>query len=166
MKKREIPTPKRVVEAIGYHPTTGNFWWKTSTGPGRKLGRFGHVCRSIGYLTFRLDGTLLLAHRAAFAIMTGDWPGDGLEVDHINGVRTDNRWRNLRLVTRREQRKNQKLDRRNKSGTPGVRWEHGGWSVRIGRDYLGRAKTLGEAVKMRRAAEIERNYHPNHGRDK
>lgn len=45
------------------------------------------------------------ASKVAWFLMTGSWPTD-LEIDHINRDPMDNRWENLRLVTRSENLKN------------------------------------------------------------
>lgn len=44
------------------------------------------------------------AHRAAFLLMTGEWPKD--EVDHIDLDKSNNRWKNLRHATMAENRTN------------------------------------------------------------
>jgi hypothetical protein len=107
-------------------------------------------------------------HRIAIKMVTGDDP-DGF-VDHINGVRIDNRIDNLRVVSRSENQRNQKLNKRNTTGVVGVTWSNhaNGWLVRI--TYDGKAKNLGyyknfdDAVRVRMLAEVEHGYHENHGR--
>lgn len=50
--------------------------------------------------------------------MTGKWPA--WEVDHINGIKTDNRWPNLREATGSQNQGNRKLTKANKTGFKGV----------------------------------------------
>jgi hypothetical protein len=108
-----------------------------------------------------------LVHRLAFLYMTGRMPN---EVDHINGDRLDNRWVNLRDVDSYRNKRNMGLCKLNKSGTPGVWYyeRYGKWEVRIAHEgksvYLGRYFDFDEAVAVRRKAEIEFNYHENHGK--
>lgn len=70
-----------------------------------------------------------MAHRLAFAIMTGRWPED--EIDHINGKRDDNRWENLRAATRTENRWNTDKRKDNKSGFKGVHAHGDKWRAAI-----------------------------------
>lgn len=51
-----------------------------------------------GYLIIKIKGKQYKAHRIVFALVHGRFP-DG-EIDHINGVRDDNRIENLRECTR------------------------------------------------------------------
>ena len=136
--------------------------------------RYGQECRNIstgGYLSIlpKIKGRSIriMAHRAAFMIMNGRWP---LFVDHINGVRTDNRWRNLREVTRTENLRNTARRYDNKTGVTGVRKNRSGrYSAFIHADSknvpLGTFDTIFEAACARKSAEILYQYHPNHGRD-
>ncbi len=50
----------------------------------------------------------------------------GMEVDHINGDRLDNRRCNLRLATKAENVRNQKLHKNNTTGFKGVCWDKRG----------------------------------------
>lgn len=83
---------------------------------------------------------------------------DGLETDHINRDKLDNRKCNLRSCTSSENNFNGKVRRDNKSGYKGVHWDKNRrmWLVYIGKGingYIGRFKTLNEAVRARKSAE-------------
>lgn len=71
-----------------------------------------------GYLCFTLDGRRYKAHRLAWLYMTGDWPP--FDVDHVNMVKSDNRFANLRLATRSQNRANTPRRADNTSGFKGV----------------------------------------------
>ena len=78
-----------------------------------------------GYIVFnlltKLGIKLVKAHRYIWEHYNGKIK-DGLEIDHINNIRTDNRIENLRLATRGENQYNSKLRMDNKSGVKGVHW--------------------------------------------
>ena len=62
--------------------------------------------------------------------MNGEWPPE--DVDHINGVKDDNRWKNLRQVSTSVNMQNQKQAHKcNASGMLGVTLNHGKWRARI-----------------------------------
>jgi len=94
-------------KAFTYQPETG---FIVAARPfGRHLHREAGGRRDFnlhhGYRAVQHLGTLYLAHRLAWALMTGAWPEH--EIDHINGQTDDNRWLNLREVTRSENMQNQ-----------------------------------------------------------
>lgn len=61
------------------------------------------------------------AHRLAWLAINGEWPS--LDIDHINGIRTDNRIENLRCVDRSTNNENQRRPvTGNSSGFLGVSW--------------------------------------------
>lgn len=70
-----------------------------------------------GYYRITIKRTRWQAHRAVWELFHGS---THLEIDHINGVRTDNRISNLRAVSRSENSKNMKKNCRNTTGTTGV----------------------------------------------
>lgn len=58
-----------------------------------------------GYEYVSIDGKLKLAHRLVWEAFNGVIP-EGMEIDHINTDRLDNRLENLRLVTPSENKRN------------------------------------------------------------
>lgn len=78
-------------------------------------------------------------------------PGDGLQVDHINGIRSDCRRENMRIVTFKENAQNKGVQVNNVTGVRGVHLdrERGGYKAQLGcngKHYmLGRFDTIEEA---------------------
>lgn len=96
---------------------------------------------------------LLKEHHIAWLFMTGEWPAVN-SVDHINRVRDDNRWGNLRHApTITDQRANTKRRSDNSSGFRGVSWDRtlSRWRARI--IVRGKIKHLGVFVDKMKAAE-------------
>lgn len=67
---------------------------------GKAAGRTIHD----GYRTIKIAGQQIAAHKLAWLIETGEWAAG--DIDHKNGVRTDNRWDNLRDCTRSQNSQN------------------------------------------------------------
>lgn len=126
-----------------------------------------------GYIEFRLfyngSSKKYRSHRLAFLYVTGEIPEF---VDHINHNRSDNRWDNLRSVTRSENAKNKSKYKSNNSGVTGVYWmKHNKrwWSMIVSdgkRISLGYYKNKEDAIEARVNAEICYGFHSNHGIDK
>lgn len=184
MAKRQLPPPERLRQLLKFDPETGRLSWRQ-----RQVGDFSdgkhtaaHTCAkwnskfagkpaftalSRGYHVGAVDGKNCLAHRVAWAIHYGSWPSDS--IDHINGVRSDNRLINLRDVSHSENLRNTRRRSDNTSGTTGVYWskEKQRWAAYIKAEKiipLGRYETYAEAVAARKAAEKVLGYHSNHGR--
>lgn len=98
--------------------------------------------------------------------MTGRWPK--ADIDHINHKRTDNRWSNLREVSRQDNLQNRRPGRLCHFGIMGIIRSPNGKKFRaqIGdgktRQYLGTYEDFFEACCVRKAAENRMGYHPNH----
>lgn len=122
-----------------YNPETGEIFSKH----GRKVGTpdFEGYIR-VSFFVSR-KSKRFRAHRLAWLAMTGEWPS--ADIDHINGVRHDNRWANLRLVDRATNNENQRrATRQNKtSGLLGVSYSapHKKWVAQI--QVKGRNRNLG-----------------------
>jgi hypothetical protein len=121
-----------------------------------------------GYCVGGIHGSSFLAHRVAWALHYGEWPTD--QIDHINGIRNDNRIVNLRAATNAENGKNQKLRNTSQTGQSGVCWHKlsGKWQARINVNgvttHVGLFNTIDDAIAARIAAEQLHDYHANHGK--
>lgn len=109
-------------------------------------------------------GKMYYAHRLAWLFMKGEWPPDGLDIDHEDGVRANNKWKNLRLATNGQNNWNtRKLYKSNTSGKRGVSWEtfRQAWIARVTVD--GHQINLGvfpknklkDAIAARKAGELK-----------
>ncbi len=160
---KPIITQERLKELFDYDPETGLFTrLKISSKHTNKKYGVGTVANYIGgdgYILIRLGRGQYLAHRLAFLYMTGSIPN---EADHINRNRSDNRWDNLRAVSRNENMRNKSEYKNNTTGCTGVNKVEYGYLAVIG--VNGVRKTLGfyvnfeDAVSSRKSAEIEHGY--------
>ena len=160
-------TQKRLKELMDYNKQTGKFVRKsTPVGRGRNQCVVGEEVGYLheGYLCTNVAGTSYGLSRLAFLYIEGIMPDK--MVDHINGITTDNSWKNLRKTDNTGNMQNQALPKNNKSGTMGVRWteERNKWRVMIGKKHLGYFKNKKEAIACRKLAEKKYGYHENHGR--
>ena len=180
MSKHDLPDPKTLRKLLRYEPDTGNLFWrhrdaslfKTERDCKRWHNRYGGkqagCINGRGYIVIRLSGRGLRAHRIAWAIHHGRWPTD--QIDHVNGDRADNRIENLREVTIQENQKNKKTPCTNTSGVMGVRWDkqRAKWRALIKVDgkaqHLGCFDSIEDAAAARAKAEVEHDFHENHGR--
>ena len=122
-------TPAMLRELLDYSPDTGIFVWRVSIGAARAGTVAGTSCR--GYCRIMVFGKRYSAHRLAWLFVHGEWPK--LQIDHINGKRSDNRIANLREATNAENGQNQLGRGVSRSGK---RWEArirlGGPQIRLG----------------------------------
>lgn len=172
---------KYLTDCLNYNPDTGALTWKERPrshfkgGAGyanyhrQFCGSSAGTLSEHGYLKVMLNGKQYPAHRICFAIATGSYP-DGM-IDHINGCRSDNRFKNLRVTDRVQNMRNMVTYSNNTSGHIGVvqRADTGKFRAYINshknkRKWLGSFDTFEEAVHARKKAEIEYEYHENHGR--
>lgn len=182
---KPLPTHEMLRKALRCCPDAGKLWWRVRPLSTFEDGAYSaeRLCKTWnaqwagkealtgnhgnGYKSGGLNGRTIYAHRAIWALIHGEWPG---EIDHINGDRSDNRLINLRIVTRLENTRNARMARNNSSGVTGVCWDatKKKWAAYIGsgenRTNLGNFKRFDNAVAARKQAERRLGYHPNHGR--
>lgn len=118
MSKKDISL-QALMEALHYDPDTGIFAWKMGvheSWTGRKAG----TINSDGYVRIAYKKTGFKAHRIAWAFCNRRMPDDRMHIDHINGIKTDNRIANLRLCSAKENCENMKMPKSNKVGLKGV----------------------------------------------
>lgn len=183
---KSLPLPETLHKLLRYNPETGALFWRARTpdmfSSKRQAaehncaiwnGRFANKAAftantNWGYKQSSVFDQKMLAHRVAWAMHYGEWPR--YEIDHINGIRSDNRISNLRDVTSSENGRNSQRMKNNTSGQTGVSWDRSRdqWVAYIrasGRILnLGRFLLKGDAIAARKAAEVEHGYHQNHGR--
>ncbi len=112
-----ILTQDELRNKFTYNPETGIFLYIPAKRNNRKKMEAGFYCSS-GYLCIGIKGKYYKLHRLAFLYMNGKIPEKS--VDHINGIRDDNRWENLREATSFENCQNIKLYSSNSTGFMGV----------------------------------------------
>lgn len=152
-----MPSQQRLRELFEYRD--GALYRLTSTG-GEVQGAKAGYKRPDGYYSVCIDRRHYRRHRVVYAYFYGD-PGR-LVIDHINGVKGDDRVENLRLATRRQNKYNVRCTVSNSSGYKGVSWSkyNSKWVAQI-RLIDGRKKNLGffvhksDAIAAYRQAAIQ-----------
>lgn len=155
-------TAQDVREKYDYNPETGVFVFRA----GKKAGMACGAIHPDGYLLIAVKNKCQRAHRMAWLHVHGEHPPG--EIDHINGVRDDNRIANLRVTTRRGNMRNLHAPKKNsRCSSIGVSYrpKTGQYVARIqtdsGRLYLGcfrneldaaNAYTAAKAIHHREAA--------------
>lgn len=108
-------------DRLAYDPETGVFIWKYSHANNVRDGDIAGHLNKKGYFEIGYNNKFYRAHRIAWFIFYGEWPAGN--IDHINGIRSDNRIENLRDVTNAVNAQNQhKARSNNKIGLLGVHW--------------------------------------------
>ena len=92
-----------------------------------------------GYCQVMLNRRMMLYHVIIWILSTGKDIPQGMEIDHINGNKIDNRIENLRIVTRRRNQQNRKTHRAGRlTGTCYDKTQHNWKSqIRINKTHIG-----------------------------
>lgn len=156
---------ERLKETLSYDPETGVFTYSIDRPPHMK-GSVAGSKNINGYINIRIDGKDHKAHRLAFLWMTGKYPEFS---DHINHLRHDNRWLNLRDFTRSQNNRSALRRKDNKTGNTGVfhKPDYGYWvsHIRVNRKRitLYHGKNQWKAIWCRKMAEIIHGFDKSHG---
>lgn len=162
---------QKAKEYMSYNSITGMLVWKKKPAQRVKIGdKVGSVDSAKYYRTkITIDGAekSILNHRIAWFICHSEAPEF---IDHINGVKTDNRICNLRSCTKSENCRNSKRRKHNTSGYKGVCWRKDAkrWVAKINvnckRLHLGYFDTAAEAyIAYCEAADKHHREFKNYG---
>tara|TARA_R110002153_G_scaffold41862_1_gene119330 strand:- start:24 stop:509 length:486 start_codon:yes stop_codon:yes gene_type:complete len=132
-------TQKMVSKLYSYDPNTGHMTWKVSRGNAAVGYRAGTRNKQKGYRHLRVESKFYLEHRIIWLLIHGHLPTDC--IDHINGIKDDNRLCNLREATQQQNTYNQCISVNNTSGFKGVNSRNGRYHARI--QFNGKRKILG-----------------------
>lgn len=150
---------ERLKELLHYDSEIGIFTWAKS---GAKKGNIAGNINRRGYRRIWIDDKQYKASRLAWLYMEGYWPEH--EVDHRNRIKHDDRWENLRHVSRQCNIRNRYIQNNNKSGITGVCWKKRDkkWMAHItisGKNiYLGYFNSRFDAAKARWNAEVKYGF--------
>lgn len=148
----------------------GKIYWKVA--PKRKpflIGCEAGSGKDGWYRHVKINGIRTSCHRVVFEMFNGEIQ-DGMVVDHINGIKDDNRIDNLRVVSVSINAKNQKVNSKNNSGINGVRFykRAGKWiaySKSFGKYvHLGYFDSMESAIDARELYNSENGFTERHGK--
>ena len=134
-------TQEMLKELLVYDANTGDFSWSVNNGPAKAGSYAGCIDGQKGYVRISIRGRSYYAHRLAWLYTHGVHPAN--QIDHINGVRYDNRLVNLRQVTNMQNRQNLAKSNGTSSKFMGVTWyaARNKWKAAI--RYGGKSHHLG-----------------------
>ena len=154
-------TQSELEEKIFYYPLTGNFIWRISI-KGVEKGDIAGCFDDKGYRIIQIDNNQYKAHRLAWLYIKGYFPEN--DVDHIDQDKSNNKWENLREVSKQCNMRNRGITKNNTSGVTGVCWNKKGdkWcsylKVSGKRIHLGYYINFDNAVLARWKGEVKYGF--------
>ena len=153
MRKPTKEAEDFIKDNLRYDPETGYLYWTKPSGRRQLDKPVGCVNKTTKYMSFALGLTnqqvYCTAHRAGWFLYYGCWPKELL--DHVNGIKTDNRIENLREATQQQNLRNQK-SRTGSSKYKGVSWSKQSQKWRVDLRYKEKANCLGFYASEEEAA--------------
>ena len=104
-------TQSKLKEVLHYNKDTGIFTWVKS-GRGIPKSKQAGTTHPSGYIIIRINRKDYLAHRLTWLYINGEWPQNN--IDHLNGIKDDNRIENLRNCTQLQNMQNLEIHRSGK----------------------------------------------------
>lgn len=144
-------TYTRLKELLNYDPDTGVFIWIKPTSNRVKINSVAGTFDTYGYLVIRIDSILYKAHRLAWLYAFEEYPEN--QIDHINGIKSDNRLDNLRDATSSQNMFNKPVNSANTTGYKGVNYRASMSKYRASIGYKGRVLHLGYFITAEEAHE-------------
>ena len=116
----------------------GHLIYKISTSRRVKVGDVAGCINARGYIVVGINGKPYPASRLIWIYFNDDIP-EGLQIDHINNIKTDNRIENLRTATNSQNMYNRLKHKDNTSGFKGVYYckNTNKWAAQINKIHLG-----------------------------
>jgi len=172
---KRTPTHAEVEAFLRYDPSTGRLFWKPRSAEYFPSQRSCDVWNAQwaekqaggfdknGYVVIGIFSRCIRAHRLIYFMIHGEWPTE--QIDHINGVKSDNRWRNLRPASSKGNQRNQTRPITNTSGIKGLVYDtrRGTWYFQMRRDDGSRYSKTGFLTKEAAAQECRRVREMLHG---
>lgn len=151
--KEALLTAEYVRSLFDYDKENGLLTRRTDHPIGRfKRGQVAGGVTNWGYVRVSIHNMSFMAHRITWLWVTGEWPKD--TVDHIDGDRANNRWANLRDVSRRANAQNQRNAKKgNSTGLLGVSRSQQAGKFQASIYVQGRLRHLGTFDDSRQAHE-------------
>ena len=100
---------EHILSIYRYDPNDGNIYFKQNIGNKKAGQKAGSICKNNDYSRIKFGKKSKLSHRVAWFLYYGKWPKNF--IDHINGIKNDNKIENLREATRRQNSLNKKIHR-------------------------------------------------------
>ena len=155
---KPLPPIEELRELLHYEPDTGLLRWKIDYGSKNRTGNVAGTSNGKGYLRISINAERFTAHRLAWAFYYNQDPG-GMQIDHIDKNKSNNKIINLRLASHRKNGANSGPRKNNKLGARGVHYKNGKFMAAIeinGKNfYLGTYDTIEEASNVYWAAAEE-----------
>lgn len=155
---KKLPTQKQLKQLFNYDSETGRLIRISHPKKNQRhlIGKPAGGRHPEGGWRVSVNNTCYLNCRLVWMWNYGEDPGE-LEIDHIDGDRSNDRLDNLRLATRQQNEANKCTTRANTSGHKGVSWYKrlSKWRVDVCGKTIGYFSDLDEAIKVRKETAIQ-----------